>query len=224
MEFVNRIGAGRVLAERLRPYASDRPIVLGLPRGGVPVAAEIADALQAPLGVVVVRKIGAFRHPEFAVGAMAEGGQLVLDERSVHAARMDGPVLDRTIASEERELQRRVDRYRGSGAPPEVEGRTAIVVDDGLATGLTAVAAARSVRARRPQRLIVAAPVASEGAVQLLGDEADDVICVLVPDPFEAVGRWYRDFGQTSDEEVIALLAGERPPAPRAGRRTRLRR
>ncbi len=222
MEFVNRTGAGRVLAERVRPYAGERPIILALPRGGVPVAAEIAAALGAPLGIVGVRKLGAYRHPEFAVGAIAEGGVLVVDDRAVHAARMDQAQLDHTIAAEQRELERRLRRYRGT-PPPSVEGRTAIIVDDGLATGLTAVAAARSVRALGPARLVVAAPVASEEAVRTLEAEADDVVCVLVPEHFEAVGRWYRDFGQTTDEQVVALLAGQR--VPRVARaRPRLRR
>ena len=208
LAFANRTAAGRVLASRLRGDAWERPVVLALPRGGVPVAAEVAAELDAPLGIVAVRKIGAPGHPEYAVGALAEGGICVVDDEAVHATRMTPAQLDRTIAAEGRELERRVALYRRAAAAPEVERRDVVLVDDGLATGLSAVAAARAVQVHRPRRLVIASPVASHEAVALLEPEADLIDVVEVPDRFEAVGHWYVDFGQTSDAEVVALLSG----------------
>lgn len=206
LAYANRTAAGRVLAARLRGDAWEQPVVLGLPRGGVPVAAEVAAALDAPLGIVAVRKIGAYRHPEYAVGALAEGGICVVDDDAVHATRMTAEQLGRTIAAEGRELERRARLYRRAAPAPEVECRDVVLVDDGLATGLTAVAAARAVMTHHPRRLVIASPVASHDAVALLEPEADAVDVVEVPDRFEAVGCWYVDFGQTSDKEVVEHL------------------
>lgn len=229
MEYASRIAAGRVLAEHLRDLiaprddvapgsvattsasAVDDVVVLALPRGGVPVAAEVAAALGAPLDVVVARKIGAANQPEYAVAAIAEGGSAVIDRAAVRSSRTSEMQLRRTVGAERRELARRVAAYRGDRAPADLAGRTVVLVDDGLATGLTALAAVRAIRAQEPARLVVAAPVGSASAVAALEREADAVVCPLVPDPFWAVGEWYVDFDQTSDSEVLALLAAVAP-------------
>lgn len=228
MEYASRIAAGRVLAEQLRPVVDGAgAVVLALPRGGVPVAAEVAAALAAPLDVVVARKIGAANQPEYAVAAIAEGGSAVIDRAAVRSSRTSEVQLRRTVSAERRELARRVDVYRAGREPAAVAGRTVVLVDDGLATGLTAIAAVRSIRARGPERLIVAAPVGSASAVAALEREADAVVCPLVPEPFRAVGEWYVRFDQTSDDEVLTLLTaaadrGFRPDsgviAPESGR------
>lgn len=212
MEYASRTAAGRVLAAHLQDAIdpSDDVVVLALPRGGVPVAAEVATALGAPLDVIVARKIGAANQPEYAVAAIAEGGAAVIDRAAVRSSRTSEMQLRRTVSAERQELARRVDAYRGDRDPAAVTGRTAVLVDDGLATGLTAIAAVRSLRAREPARLVVAAPVGSESAVAALEREADAVVCPLVPQHFRAVGEWYVDFDQTSDDEVLALLAAAR--------------
>lgn len=212
MEYASRTAAGRVLAAHLQDAIdpSDDVVVLALPRGGVPVAAEVATALGAPLDVIVARKIGAANQPEYAVAAIAEGGAAVIDRAAVRSSRTSEMQLRRTVSAERQELARRVDAYRGDRDPAAVTGRTAVLVDDGLATGLTAIAAVRSLRAREPARLVVAAPVGSESAVAALEREADAVVCPLVPQHFRAVGEWYVDFDQTSDHEVLALLAAAR--------------
>lgn len=212
MEYASRTAAGRVLAAHLQDAIdpSDDVVVLALPRGGVPVAAEVATALGAPLDVIVARKIGAANQPEYAVAAIAEGGAAVIDRAAVRSSRTSEMQLRRTVSAERQELARRVDAYRGDRDPAAVTGRTAVLVDDGLATGLTAIAAVRSLQAREPARLVVAAPVGSESAVAALEREADAVVCPLVPQHFRAVGEWYVDFDQTSDDEVLALLAAAR--------------
>ena len=207
--FDDRREAGRRLAARLGHLAGQRPVVLGLPRGGIPVAAEVAAALGAPLDIVVVRKLGAPADPELAVGAIAEGGSLVVDALLAEHAGVTGEDLDRMLAREREELRRRSRRLRGSRPPADLRGRTALVVDDGLATGLTAVAAARAARRRGAARVVVAAPVGSAQAVALLGPAADEVVCHTVPRGLDGVGRWYRDFSPVPEEEVEALLAGE---------------
>jgi putative phosphoribosyl transferase len=206
IRFKDRRDAGRLLAALLEPYRRERPVVVALPRGGVPVAAEVSRALDAPLDVVVVRKIGAPQNSEYAIGAVAEGGVHVLGRRIGRAADLSGPELDALITRAEGELEERLRRYRGSRPPIALDGRSVIVVDDGLATGRSALAAVRSVRRRGAARVIMAAPVASREAAALLSEAADEVVCVEVPADLWAVGAWYVDFRATTDDEVAALL------------------
>jgi predicted phosphoribosyltransferase len=206
--FRNREEAGRVLAEHLRDYADrDDVVVLGLPRGGVPVAAEVARELDVPLDVFIVRKVGVPGHEELAMGAIASGGVLVLDEELVRALGINRDLLERVIARELEELERRENAYRGSREPPDLKGKTVILVDDGLATGSSMRAAALAVRKYDPAKIVVAVPVASEQTCNEFRDVVDDVICVITPDLFRAVGMWYDDFSQTSDDEVRELLS-----------------
>lgn len=180
--------------------------MLGLPRGGVPVAFEIARRLRAPLDVVVARKIGAPMQPELGVGAIAEGGILVTDESLIRRLGLEHADLRPIIQSELNEMQRRIDEYRGGEELQDPKGRVSILVDDGLATGVSMVAAIRAVRRAEPERIVVAVPVCARETVRDIGGEADDVICILTPDPFTSVGFWYDDFDQTTDAEVIELL------------------
>jgi len=205
--FKDRRDAGRRLAALLEPWRREQPVVLGIARGGVPVAAEVAKALDAPLDVAVVRKIGAPQNPEFAIGAVAEDGVHVLSGGTVRALGLSDKALSALIARAEQELQRRLGRFRGTREPLPLTGRTAILVDDGLATGRSALAAVRSLRRRGAARVVLAAPVASPSAAAALRDEADQVVCVEIPDDLWAVGYWYEDFRPTSDEEVAELLA-----------------
>ncbi len=209
--FRDRHDAGRRLAATLEHSRGQHPIVVGIPRGGVPVAAEVARALGAPLDVVVVRKIGAPRNPEYAIGALAEEGVHVLSEQTVHALGLTEDERAALIARVEGELEQRVRRYRGSRAPLELTGRTVILVDDGLATGRSALAAVRSLRRRGAARVIVAVPVAARQSMQSLSEEADEVVCVELPPDLWAVGYWYEDFSPTTDAEVVALLAAGNP-------------
>lgn len=213
MRFRDRSDAGRQLAERLGPLTGEDVVVLGLPRGGVPVALEVARHLGAPLDVMGVRKLGAPRQPEFGFGAVAEDGARVVDEGTVAMLGLRGEEIAEVAAREEAELRRRVRRYRGDRPLPSLAGKTVIVVDDGLATGVTAAAALRAVRARQPRRLVMAAPVGAAPTVAALREEADEVVTVHAPDDFTAVGRWYEHFDQTSDETVEAALteAGSLP-------------
>jgi predicted phosphoribosyltransferase len=205
--FRDRAEAGRLLAERLREYAGrDDVVVLGLPRGGVPVAYEVAKELDAPLAVFVVRKLGVPGHEELAMGAIASGGLLVLDERLVRALGIDEAQLERTIATELRELERRQAAYGDGRDPPELAGKTVILVDDGLATGATMRAAALAVRRLDPARVVVAVPVAAEETCDQFRDVVDEIICEVTPRPFRAVGLWYDDFSQTTDDEVRELV------------------
>lgn len=206
MVFADRRDAGRRLAERLAPLNLSEPVVLGLPRGGVPVAFEVAGALSAPLDVLVARKIGAPFQPELGVGAIAEGGVTVLDEASLRSLRLSVDDLRGTIDREEVELQRRVERYRGNREMVDLRDRSVIVVDDGLATGVTARAALRAVRKHAPAAVVLAVPVGPPGASSFMVPDADTVVLVETPDRLAAVGQWYRDFTQTSDETVIELL------------------
>src|SRR2546421_6309597 len=205
--YPDRQHAGRELGERLRLFAG-RPdlIVLGLPRGGVPVAAEVAKALGAPLGVFVVRKLGVPGHEEFAMGAVASGGVLLLDEGVVRRLRLRREEVERKVAEELRELERRERAYRDGREPPELDGKTVILVDDGLATGATMHAAALAVRRLNPARVVVAVPVAAAETCEELRAVVDETVCLLTPHPFRAVGLWYEDFAQTSDDEVRRLL------------------
>jgi putative phosphoribosyl transferase len=217
--FRDRHEAGRRLAEALAPYAG-RPnlVVLALPRGGVPVGYEVARALHAPLDVMLVRKLGVPGYEELAMGAIASGGIRVLSEDVVAAFGIPERVIATVAAHEEEELRRREQTYREHRPPAEVRGRTVILVDDGLATGATMRAAAAALRVQHPERLIVAVPVAPPETCESLRQEVDDVVCALAPEPFLAVGNWYDDFTQTSDEEVRELLRAmdapvEVPPA-----------
>jgi putative phosphoribosyl transferase len=207
MVFLDRRDAGRRLATALAPLARERPVVVALPRGGVPVAFEIARALGAPLDILAVRKLGAPANPEFAVGALAEDGTQVVNTAVAHRIGMTPREIEATIERETAELRRRVARYRGGRPPMDVRGRTVIVVDDGLATGLTDLAAVRALRARGAARIVVAVPVGPAESVALVGEEADEVACHTIPRELIGVGRWYRDFSPVSDEEVLALLA-----------------
>ena len=210
--FRNRQQAGRVLAHRLTAYAHKPDvIVLALPRGGTPVAYEVAKALHAPLDVLVVRKLGVPGHEEYAMGAIAGGGERVLDEGLVRELGIGAKEVDEVVRNEQYELERRERAYRGDRPAPDLHGRTAILVDDGLATGATMRVAVRAVRGQAPARVVVAAPVASREACALLLGEADDVICAETPEPFLGVGRWYLDFSQTSDEEVCHLIEDANP-------------
>jgi putative phosphoribosyl transferase len=218
MVFDDRRHAGRELAARLVGLAREHPIVLGLPRGGVPVAVEVARALDAPLDVLTVRKLGAPRNPELGVGAVAEDGTAVLNVDMARSVGMTRTQLDRVLEREMRELRRRVERFRNGWEPLDVRGRTVIVVDDGLATGLTDLVAVRALRARGAARIVVAVPVGSREAISMLSEEADEVVCLTIPEELFSVGHWYEDFSPVADEEVLALLseAGSRIPAHHA--------
>jgi predicted phosphoribosyltransferase len=220
MRFRNRSEAGDWLAERLKAYAH-RPdvIVLALPRGGVPVAFELARALDVPLDVFLVRKLGLPGQEELAMGAIASGGVRVLNDDVVAALAVPASVIDGVARKEEQELRRREEAYRGSRPPPDVRGRVVILVDDGLATGSTMRAAVRAVKQMQPARVVVAVPVAAASTRDDLAEEVDEIVCATPPEPFLAVGRWYEDFSQTSDEEVHDLLeraARELTPAARS--------
>ena len=209
--FRDRHDAGRQLASLLERFRVERPVVVGIPRGGVPVAAEVARALDAPLDVALVRKLGAPNNPEFAIGALAEGRVLVLSERIVRALGLSAPDLRALVAGGEEEVAGQLRRYRRSREPLDLAGRSVILVDDGLATGRSAQAAVRSVRKRGAARVIIAVPVAARESAQMLREEADEVLSVEEPADLWAVGYWYEDFRPTSDEEVRALLAGRLP-------------
>jgi putative phosphoribosyl transferase len=209
--FRDRTEAGRVLAERLREYADgDDVVVLALPRGGVPVAHEVAKALDAPLSVVVARKLGVPGYPELAMGAIASGGSVVLDEGLVGRLGVSRQQLQQVVIDEAGEVARREELYRGGRELPDLEGKTVILVDDGLATGATMRAAALALRELNPAKIVVAVPVAAEETCRQFEDVADDVVCAVTPRPFYAVGQWYEDFDQTTDEEVRDLLAQSR--------------
>lgn len=206
--FRDRVDAGRRLAAEVTGLALDLPVVLGLPRGGVPVAAAVAQRLGAPLDVVVVRKIGAPRNAELGLGAVGEGDVEVLSATMLRRLGLDRDGLVGTIDRERARLAEQVLRFRGGRDPVEVRGGTAIVVDDGLATGSTASAAVVVLRRRGAARVVVAVPVGARAAVDRLRDEADEVVCLHAPPGFRSVGAAYRDFTQVSDEEVVRLLGG----------------
>jgi putative phosphoribosyl transferase len=206
--FRDRREAGRELARRLSAYAGrGDATVLALPRGGVPVAFEVAKALELPLDVFLVRKLGLPGHEELAMGAIASGGARVLDSEVVRAYRVSEEELRRVTAVERRELARREIAYRGDRPALDLKGRAVILVDDGLATGSSMRAALAALEPLSPARVVVAVPVAPRSTVSALGDAADEIVCLKMPEPFLAVGMFYEDFGQTSDEEVRDFLA-----------------
>jgi putative phosphoribosyl transferase len=213
--FADRRDAGRRLAAQLLPVAREDPIVIGLPRGGIPVAEEVAIALRAPLEALAVRKLGAPHNPEYGIGALAEDGTRVFDEEALAVLGIDGAALEEIVTRETAELRRRVEAYRGQRPLPPVRDRTVVVVDDGVATGVTDTAALRAVRRARPRRLVLAVPVCAPDAAARLREEADEVICLAEPRLLYGVGQWYDDFTQVSDAEVLAAL-GRVAAAPSA--------
>jgi len=205
--FVDRRDAGRVLASRLTKYASrDDVVVLALPRGGVPVAYEVASALGAPMDVFLVRKLGTPGHRELAMGAIASGGVRVINDDVVQWYGISASAIDRIAREEQGELERREREYRDDRPAPDLTNKIVIVIDDGLATGSTMRAAAQAVRARHPGRVVIAVPVGAAQTCAELAAVADEVICVRMPEPFSAVGQWYLNFEQTDDAEVRQLL------------------
>ncbi|MGW7440699.1 phosphoribosyltransferase family protein [Streptomyces sp. NPDC054849] len=218
MLFTHRADAGERLAEALRHLQGEDPVVLGLPRGGVPVAFPVARALGAPLDVIVVRKLGVPYHRELGFGAIGEGGVRVISDNIVRSSRVSQADLAAVEHTEEAELARQARRFRGDRPRVNLEGRTVILVDDGIATGATAAAACEVVRAQGAARVVLAVPVAPPDAVAWLRTEADEVVCLSTPPAFRAVGEWYQDFSQTPDEEVVSLLArAAAGPAPGPG-------
>jgi putative phosphoribosyl transferase len=217
--YADRVEAGRELAAGLREYTGrDDVVVLALPRGGIPVAFEVARELGAPLDVILVRKLGLPEQPELAMGAIASGGVRILNEDVVRATAVSRETIEEVAAREGEELARRERLYRGERPPPAIEGKVAILVDDGLATGSTMLAAIRALRRQRPARIVAAAPIAPPETCEELRGEADDVVCARTPEPFLAIGAWYERFPQVSDDEIRNLLAradGQRPAAPR---------
>ncbi|MBS1263687.1 MAG: Amidophosphoribosyltransferase [Methanonatronarchaeales archaeon] len=208
--FQDRRDAGRQLADELadRDYAD--PVVIAIPRGGVPLGVEVADALNAPLDLVVPRKIGAPNNPEYAIGAVTEDGSVVLNEAAVRRTGATEEYIERAGEEERREIERRLKEYRGDRKPVPIEGKTAIVVDDGVATGTTLKAAVKSIRSRNPARIVIAVPVGAKSSIAEFEELADYVVCLEVPRFFRAVGQHYQSFPQTSDEEVRRLMKGHR--------------
>lgn len=213
--FADRRAAGRELAQALIHHAGTNALVLGLPRGGVTVADEVARVLGANLDVWVVRKLGAPYQPELGMGAIAEGPAVVLDRSIVGELGVSRAEIFEVARREMTEVRRRVERFRRGRAMPELQGRTVILVDDGIATGGTTRAAIRAIKKRRPARLVLAVPVASPDIVEALGREVDELVCLYQPEPMYAIGLWYEDFRQVPDEEVARILArAAHEPAP----------
>jgi predicted phosphoribosyltransferase len=205
--FRDRVDAGQALAGHLRKYGDRSDVlVLALPRGGVPVAYEVARALGAPLDVFIVRKLGVPGHEEYAMGAVASGGVRVVNREVVRTLGLSDTDIERVAARETAELERRERLYRGSRAEPDLGGRTVILVDDGLATGSTMKAAVKALAARNPAAIVVAVPIAAADTCRELAREVSEVVCAVTPEPFHAVGLWYENFAQTSDAEVHELL------------------
>lgn len=205
--FLDRRDAGRRLAEDLARYANQSNLlVLGLPRGGVPVAYEVAKALHAPLDVFIVRKLGFPGHPELAMGAIASAGVRILDRRLIEMYDIPDEEIERVTASEQRELERREKSYRDDRAAPQLSDHTVILIDDGLATGSTMRAAVQALRQEGVRKVVVAVPIAPVETCEAIRQEVDDIVCAITPEPFFAVGLWYADFSETTDEEVRELL------------------
>lgn len=209
--FKDRSDAGAQLAERLLKYKKEQPLILALPRGGVEVAAVVAQKLHAPLDVVVARKLGAPFNPEFGIGAIATGNTLVLDSESVASLGISQQELQEIIDRETAEMERRIDLYRGNRHAPNVADKTVILVDDGLATGVTAKAAIASIRLGNPRKLILAIPVAAADTSGQIREQVDDLVCLHKPKHFMAVGLWYEKFEQLSDQDVINYLRKSKP-------------
>jgi putative phosphoribosyl transferase len=214
--YEDRRHAGRVLAQALQQFKDRAPVVLALPRGGVPVAHEVARALHAPLDVFIVRKLGVPGHRELAMGAIASGGVRALNDDVIAMLRLPHTVIDAVAREEQIELERREHAYREGRPLVELSGRVVLLVDDGLATGSTMKAAVEAVRTHHPARVVVAVPVGSPDTCREFTEVADEIVCARAPEYFAAVGQWYRDFSQTSDEEVRALLREHVEPATRA--------
>ncbi len=210
IRFRDRQDAGRKLAVKLAGLKEERPIVIALPRGGVTVGYEVARALNAPLDVWVVRKVGVPNQPELGLGAVAEGGFVYRSEDVVRHARISEAQLARAIEGKRREVEERVARYRGDRSAPVLRGRTVVLVDDGIATGGTVRAAIASIRAQSPKKIVLAVPVASAKTVRMLNFDVDKVVASITPNDLYAVGFWYDDFRQVSDDDVIRLLARRR--------------
>lgn len=204
--FRDRRDAGRQLASELTGYAAEHPVVLALPRGGVPVGYEVARALDAPLDVWVVRKIGVPWHPELGVGAVEESGTVYLERGMLAALGLSESELAEVIEKERAEVQRRVKSFRGDAGRPRVAGQTVLLVDDGIATGGTVRAALRAIRAQGPKRVVLAVPVAAHETLEELASEVDQTVCLLSPRSMHAIGLWYQDFRQVSSREVVHLL------------------
>jgi putative phosphoribosyl transferase len=203
----DRREAGQYLAKKLTDYAGRSDVlVLALPRGGVPVAYEVVRALGAPLDVFLVRKLGVPGHEELAMGAIASGGLVLLNQEMVRALGIGPSLINEVISTQRAELERRDRQYRGDRPPPDVRGKMAILIDDGLATGASMRAAVAALRQRHPARIVVAVPIAAPSTCAELGEEVDEIVCARTPEPFRAVGLWYEDFTQTTDEEVRDLL------------------
>ena len=217
----DRSEAGRYLAEKLADYAGRLDVlVLALPRGGVPVAYEVARALGAPLDVFLVRKLGVPGHEELALGAIATSGVCLLNDDVVRGLRIPPEVIDQVAATERAELERREQDYRGDRPAPDVRGRTVILIDDGLATGASMRAAVAALRQGQPARIVVAVPISAPSTCEEFQDEVDEVVCARTPEPFYAVGLWYEDFSQTTDvvvRDLLARAASERSPAKPVG-------
>jgi putative phosphoribosyl transferase len=212
--FKDRSEAGRCLAERLAAYAGrDDVVVLALPRGGVPVAFEVAAALRAPLDVFLVRKLGVPWHEELAFGALSSGGVIVLNDRVVELSGLDSFAIDEVVRQAQCELERRERLYREERVVARLAGQVAIAVDDGLATGASMRAAVSALRRHAPARVVVAVPVAPIESCEILREEADEIVCVVTPEMFHSVGAWYDDFNQTSDAQVQDLLRAAPAPA-----------
>ena len=207
LPFKNRTEAGQLLAEALKAYAGRTDVLtLGLPRGGVPVAFEVAQALKAPLDLMLVRKLGVPGQEELAMGAIATGGIRILNQELVEGLNISDAALEAVVNKEKRELERREHAYRGDRPAPEIRNRCIILIDDGVATGATMRAAVSALRQQQPMQIIIGTPVAPPDAVENLKQEANEVICLATPEGFSAIGHWYISFPQTSDEEVRALL------------------
>ena len=207
--FRDRAEAGQRLAEQLERYKDENPIVLALPRGGVPVGYEVARALGAQFDVFVVRKLGAPFQPELGIGAIAPGGVLVLDQETIRTLGITDDEIERIVEQEKAEMERRLQRFRGDRPFPNLHDHTIILVDDGLATGVTAYSAVRALRQMHPRKIVLAVPVCAAQTARALSDEVAELVCLSAPADFGAVGIWYRNFEQTSDEEVVRLVWGE---------------
>lgn len=215
MLFKDRSEAGRMLAEQLRDYSGERTVVLALPRGGVVVGYEVAMALRVPLDVIITRKIGAPGVPEYAIGAVAENGEVLLNDEEIRAMGISPRYLQEEIKRQEAEIERRIQMYRGGRRLPKLNGRTVVLVDDGIATGFTVKTSIKALRAENPRQVVLAVPVAPREVIDELSETVDAAVYLATPSPFVAVGAWYENFEQTTDEEVKSLLAAAHRPSAR---------